>query len=488
MAIPTLTGLPTELLAQIIPHVIPEGLESLALTCRIIYELCAPFFERHNHLRSEFRRFKYREASADPLSSPIRTAFDLIVRIAIEPIVSRYIVDADFNRDSFPPRARPSQFVTNNQRDALATLLADSPYLPQACLDCEEFYTLIGEGLKHYSQNAAVFILTLLPNVKTLRLPRLWTPTDKTEKLLEVIVRETKQPRLRLERPSLAQVTSFESFSVSGAGHRFDLDKAIPFLALPHVQAFRGPASVAIGDASMALASREPYLCYGETLEVAHLVSCCIDEVAIAEFLKHTPRLRTLKYSHCTRLDGEHQDWDICKFVTAIEREAGSSLEEFSVSIRELRSSIAPGKASMRGFQRLQKLEFPLELAMCNVNDAASRTALPTKGSTTQEPEKLKLFIGDFVPASVSQLSLLSSGTDHHEKALQVMFRDFAAKKDAQLPALKDIHLSCPVSPSADDAYKEECAKLDEETRKAGVVLHLEEWPSSISMTWYGAS
>jgi len=236
----------------------------------------------------------------------------------------------------------------------------------------------------------------------------------------------------------------------------------------------------------MTLTSKDPYLCYGETLETAHLLSCDINEVAIADFLKNTPRLRTLKYSHSTKRDGDHQDWDICKFVTAIEREAGSYLEELSISIRELRGSITPGKASMRGFQRLRKLEFPLDIAMCNVIDAASQVTTSNEGLPHQGLDKSEQFIGDLVPASVTQLSLISSGTDKHEKALKIMFRDFVAKKGSLLPVLKEIHLSCPISPSADNAYKEECAKLVAETNEAGVVLHLKEWPSSVTLTWNG--
>jgi hypothetical protein len=488
MVTTTLSGLPTELLHEIIPHVLPEGFESLALTCRKIYELCKPFIERHNHLCSQFKKFRYKEASRDPLLSPIITAFDLITRIAIEPMVALYIRDADFTRDSFPHRARLPQLVPDVHRGGpVVSLFADSPYLVQADLDWKEYYALIKEDVKQvprYSQNAAAFILTLLPNVKTLTLPRLWKPLDKTEKLLDVIVHETKQPHFPWDRPSLAQVTKFESFSSLGAGHRFDLDKAVPFLALPHVRSFRGPSCVAIGDASMARASKDLYLRYGEILETAHLVACCIDEVAIADFLKHTPRLRILEYSHSTRGDDAYQDWNICKFVTAIEREAGSYLEELSISIRELSGSITPGRASMRDFQRLQKLEFPLEIAMCNITAAGSRVATPNEVLTDQGPDKFESFISDLVPASVSQLSLLSSGTDHHEKALKVMFHDFAAKKDSQLPALKEIHLSYPISPRADDAYKKECAKLVAETEEAGVALYLKEWSFSITTKW----
>jgi len=161
---------------------------------------------------------------------------------------------------------------------------------------------------------------------------------------------------------------------------------------------------------------------------------------------------------------------------------------ELSVSIRELRGSIAPGKASMRAFQRLRKLEFPLEIALCNVTAAACRVATPKEslvgGSTAHGLDFCEPLINDLVPASVSQLSLISCGTNHHEKVIDLMFRDFAAEKDSQLPALNGIHLSCPAS--ASDAYKDRCARLLAETEMVGVVLHLKPCPSSVTMTWDG--
>ncbi len=166
--------------------------------------------------------------------------------------------------------------------------------------------------------------------------------------------------------------------------------------------------------------------------------------------------------------------------MTAVEREVGSHIEELSVSIRELRGSITPGKGSIRGFQRLRKLELPLEIAACNITAAAARPAATMPNESLVDGDRLtghhelddeEPFIGDLVPAIVSQLSLLSPGTDDHAKVLDVMFRHFAAKKESTLPALKEIQLSCPNS--ADDEYKEQCARLLVETEKVGVYLDL---------------
>lgn len=484
MALARLSG---ELLDIIIASVLPEGFESLALTCRRIYARCTPFIKRHNILRSQFLKVDY-YFEKEPLSFPIKSAFDLIIRIAGDPIVARYIRDADFKVDGFLTRARPRDLSEEvHGGGALARSLAESPYLKQAGLDWNEYYAEIEEDLKaaRYSQHAAAFLLTLLPNVETLALPRQWNSLEATDKLVEAVVLEAKRTNVRCDRPSLSHVTRFEPSLALGKRERFDLNWAKPFLALPHVRYFFGPSCVAIDNGDTGAPSKALYPFLGETLEIINLAFCCIDEQGITDLLSHTHRLKTLKYSHSTKEEGCLGQWDICKFVTAIERKVGTHLEELSVWARDLRGSITPGKATMRGFRRLRKLEFDLEIAMCNIF-VTDRTTRPNEvlveGSTNDEAGFHELSIASLIPASVLQLSLCSRGKDHHEKALDFMFHGFAAKKESQLPSLEEIHLHCPSS--ADAAYKERCARLLKETEKTDVVLHLNAWPNMPSLTW----
>ena len=490
-----LTRLPTELLENIIVHTLPEGFESAALTCKKIHAICIPFIQKHNTLRSRFHDFNYYEDNLDRIRT-IRTAFDVITRIAVEPIVARYIRYANFEMDSYFSRGRPRYLLADvHCGGAVLRLLADSPYLKQAGLDWQEFYAKIDEDLHacRYSQHAASFLMTLLPNAETLALPKRWKPLDTTDKLIDTIVRKANQSRLPDDRPSLAQITRFEPSVATVPQDRFDLDWVNLFLALPHVRSFRGLSCVAIGDdGHKNIATNNPEDGFGKTLVAVDLVACCVDEVGIADFLRYTTRLRTLRYTHMTKAHSGPQEWNVCKFMAAIEREVGSHLEELSVSIRELRGSIAPGKASMRGFQRLRKLEFPLEIAVCSITAAnACRAAvMPNKcpvvgdGSANENHEfdDDESFLSEFVPASVSQLSLISGGTNDHAKALDVVFRDFAARKEFTLPALKEIQLSYP--DEAGDAYKEQCTRLLAETKKMGVVLHLRRFSPSSPVRW----
>ncbi|KAL8830824.1 MAG: hypothetical protein Q9191_001222 [Dirinaria sp. TL-2023a] len=433
-------------------------------------------------------------------SFTIRTAFDMITRIAVEPIVARYVRYADFKVDSFFTRHRPRECCPDvHCGGAVVKLFADSPYLEQAGLDWQEYYAKIEEDLQgaRYSQHAAAFLLTLLPNLKTLNLPQRWKPLSSTDKLVDTVVRKARQSQLLLHNtPSLAQTTRFEPSTSLGSEAGFDMAWASPFLALPLMWSFHGLSCIALDDGGHESTYTPKDLYggpFGEVLEEVRLGHSCIDEVGIASFLKHMKRLRTLLYSHSTKGNGgtHNGDWDICKFLSAIEHEAGSHLEVLSVSIRDLRGSVTPGRVSMRSFQRLRKLELPLEAAMCNITAAsASRAATttgnsPVVGDSSTEHHYMNSdepFIRDLVPASVSQLSLISAGTDDHATVLELMFRGFVSTKQSTLSALEQIHLVCPAD--ADDAYKEQCASLHADTEKAGVVVHLYPCPDFVTAVW----
>lgn len=113
--------------------------------------------------------------------------------------------------------------------------------------------------------------------------------------------------------------------------------------------------------------------------------------------------------------------------------------------------SLAPGKASLYGFQRLQRLQLPLEIAVCNLN-----------ATTAGYPVSLI----DLVPASVSHLSLVSYGTDEEAKALESLFGTFSR---SQMPSLQEVHLHIPAN--ATELYKESWTSVSTKIEKAGILL-----------------
>lgn len=493
MATSTLTSLPTELLDEIIPHTLPEGFEGLAMTCRRFYDLCTPFIELHNQRRKRFREFMYcRYPNKGLLSNFNAPAVWLIQEIAHDPIVARYIRHADFTLDTWPPRPRAVEYLPDADLGGpVVTMFAESPYLRTAGLEWRQYYGLIQEDLESddkYSQHAAAFLLTLLPNATSLKLPCLWRPCEMTDKLIHAIARRAvNRPSLSgslLDRPSLAQVTDFEPRSDVGPAEwhvkrfiegapsdlRFDLTEVLPFLALPKLRSFRARGCVVRDSAAIVTAYNDAGFPSAETLDDVHFDDSFLDEVAMATFLRRAPNLKELTYLHWVS-EETTQDWDACKLVRAIEQEAGKHLESLVIQDSS-RSSIYAGRLSMQGFKRLWRLQLPLEFAMCNLDsDASVRDREPTD----QELRGLQRLTDTLVPASVSELSIDSQDPNRNVKALGVMFCDFAARKGDWVPALEKIRLS--PRPKADGAYKDAVGKLEVEAKEAGVMLHLRMYP-----------
>ncbi|TVY94303.1 hypothetical protein LAWI1_G001145 [Lachnellula willkommii] len=479
-----LANLPHELLDIIIEYSLPQSFENLATTCKRIYARCTPFIQRHNELRSRFRHFVYHAHARDSLVA----ASDLISLIAADPIVARYIRIANLVEDSKflshlrvrgePPKSVPSI----EDGGATVQLFANSTYLRRARLDWREYYSTFAEDVREmrYSQHGSAFLLTLLADTENLTIPSSWKPNAATNQLLDVLAQEAQQSCFLSS--GLRSVTTFLGSLSRSETENWGLSWASPFLALPHLKSFSGPGSFAVGENPTSLAFRgSPHI--ADTLEAAHLGGCCIDDVGISDFLKHTPRLKTLRYSHSTQHDHLPLDWDICKFINAVAREAGSHLIELSVKILELRGSILPGKASTRSFQKLEKFEFPLKLVTCNINAAGVTgniaTSLQCFFNGSLDP-----FVRDLIPPSVTHLSLKSEGMGPHDKALDALFRHFRAVRRSQLPNLQEVHIAC--KQEADNAYKQQCNKIVAEGGREGVVVHLHAYEYSGGLNWDG--
>ncbi|KAK0511954.1 hypothetical protein JMJ35_005082 [Cladonia borealis] len=185
-----LMHLPNELLEKIVMHVLPEGFESVALTCRRIYALCTPFIEHHNKLRAQFRTFNYWSKGGAHPDFVIGTGFDLLTRIAVEPIVALYIQEADFKRDGI---FRPCELVEDAQPDGpVGRLLAQSPYLKQAGLDWQQYFAKIKEEegpFCRWSRPSRSGMPPTGPASRRLMLADLWRRSRSTNLVLSSIAR-----------------------------------------------------------------------------------------------------------------------------------------------------------------------------------------------------------------------------------------------------------------------------------------------------------
>jgi hypothetical protein len=481
-----LIDLPNELFDMVVKFSLPQSFENLATTCKRVYARCTPFIKRHNELRTRFRDFAYYTHRRDNLVA----ASDLISLIAADPIVAQYIRTANLIDDSqfikhqlcYSGPSDSPRVPSIEDGGPIVQLFASSEFLRSAQLDWREYYSTFSEDVreKRYSQHGSIFLLTLLEHTENVTIPCSWKPNAAADRLLYLLAEEAICSKS--SSSGLRSVISFHGRKTGAETGPWDLSSVGPILTLPQLKFFSGPGSFLRRGRSRTHAFQgSPRM--SDTLQVVHLGGCCIDDVGIANFLEHTPRLKTFIYSHDTRHAILPPDWDICKFINAVAREAGSHLIELSVTSRELRGSILPGKASTRGFQKLQKFEFPLELAMCNINTAGITgniaASLQRLFNGSSDP-----FVRDLIPSSVTHLALKSKAMRPHDIALDALFRNFCAIRRTQLPHLQKVHIDC--KQDSDDVYKQKCNKIVEDCMREDVVVHLEAYEYSGGITWDG--
>lgn len=220
-----LAALPPELLEQVIAHTLPEGFEALAISCKYIYAVCMPFIPTHNELCAQFTNFRYLgRAGVKPHN--IWTAFDLLAHMALEPVIARYIRYADFRTDCFRSLNRyPDRAVfrvdveDEDYGGTVFELLAGSRHLQRAGLLLDEYWKDLKQELlgrdrpkasMNYSQHAAAFVLTLLPNVLEVKLPVSWISLQSTNALVNAIVDDASRPKDAQKYSSLARCIRFQ--------------------------------------------------------------------------------------------------------------------------------------------------------------------------------------------------------------------------------------------------------------------------------------
>lgn len=446
-------------------------------------------------LRAQFTNFGYRpfprKVPQDPLWQPLRHSCDLLQRIAAEPIVARYILHADLNWDHWPPNrtVTPDMAEPDIDGDPVVALFANSPYFQRAGLDWRQYYCRIADDFqrtpkKRFSQHATAFVLTLLPNARALRIPKLWNPTDASSQLVHAVASEAR----RHDSASLARVTRFDA-----DGHRLSLADAMPFLALPRMQCyhFLGVAATDMLPGDLLLQPSFPAL-FGDppkppcssTLEDVDFLGIGIDAGVIVDLLRFAPRLTTLDYSH--RLparddveddaDGSGDDappraWDISAFLLLLEREAGHRLERLAVTC--LDGVIAPGAISLRrGFPRLRELVLAIPAFEVMALAPAIVVAAAEEGGAEVPPPGLD----DCLPASLEKLTLVSeNGSARDARTLATVFRGFAARRTArplQLPALRKVRVE--LSDEEDNVHpdwKRACAAAEAEMALASLKM-----------------
>ncbi|KAI1143655.1 hypothetical protein F5Y05DRAFT_362043 [Hypoxylon sp. FL0543] len=371
----SLLRLSTELLCSVIEESMPEGFESLMLSCRHIYKCGKHLIASHND-----RKMRWTHLDLDENFHHM-SVFDLLHEIAEEPALSRYIESVDLS--SWRCRCEPLRGFDLIQRNDTAlhcmkSFIEESPYLRKAeGLVPEEWAhgMLFGsiDDLERYAALTAQFFLTLLPNVKTLVLPQFWADVFKPPPLFT----HSEDSRLDYQREAWDLMETIRQTAQKGPqgaslgklaelqlrfpdyDHRgFDLCSLSTLLAMPNLTALRLPNCVATKDDDrVSLSFRWLYPPnINSSLREINLSSSCMDSFHISELLFHTPHLIRFSYNHDIKDRGLGWDWDAGAFIAAVGRHVGSHLEELDVTSNTPFHSAGTGVTSMKEFTKLKIL------------------------------------------------------------------------------------------------------------------------------------
>lgn len=328
-----LPDLPAELMQLVIEQTLPEGFESFALSCKFVYELSRKHIPRHNMLKRKYKHVSvdagllvYRERHSS-IGVCVPSALQLLIRIAREPLIARYIENADLmgaTMEASDRREDWERFQTHTRKEGLIKqLIEQSQYLHEAKQNLDYWMALILEDV-HHQHFAGLLLLTLLPNVRTLTLPGdAWdmfpAPPISSERhsdqdedgiksealwsVLDVIQRRANDKNL--QHAGLSRLTTIYPSNQTGYRHYMSLQTLAPFLAISSVEKLFEGSCVAKHNGRSGKAFEMRYENFESHMETVELAGACIDATHLTKFLSPMTRLKSLKIS----FEGKFRRW-----------------------------------------------------------------------------------------------------------------------------------------------------------------------------------
>jgi hypothetical protein len=378
-----LLQLAPEILDQIIDWSMPQGFESLVLTCKTLYNSAGARVNLHNNLK---RRWQYTIHSSPCGFDHLRLLHD----IAKEPLAARYIVNLDLDsEEGFGLLTREEDedldFRTDEAKmKRTKEFLMQSPYFARAGVDTEEWWEEILEEIKK-SENtdnedtrdesifAIISLLLFCPNVEKLRFARSWhngMPPDGDEEkekelripLLNAIVHGARGPDF--EGMTLKKLRVLWPFMPAGYDMKAGFGEIEWFALMPEIEEIFGISLLSNGDKWSGIDfSWQPSLEYTSNVRRLELAFCCMDAEGISRVLERMPRLEVLRYAHEGKWHGCGHVWSAAEFVKAIEKLCGETLVDLAVTCQRS-TVIENGVSSFNGFKKLQLLEIDQQIFM----------------------------------------------------------------------------------------------------------------------------
>ncbi|KAF2257899.1 hypothetical protein CC78DRAFT_166694 [Lojkania enalia] len=446
----SLLELPLEILDEIIWLSLPSGIESLALTCKVVYARAAPQIERHNALKRQWRN------SVIDSYGP-RHSLNALYAIANDPLAAQYIQSFDFwdlNASARDEMGTDDDIGNDpNAMDKIKNMVLSSRPFNLAFTD--EWWEGVKGGIREGPDTETslfpiVTLLSQVPNLTTLRLAPAWEDIDSREdagsmennvyvRALDAIVELANNGNNR--NMSLSKLETILPFTSEGYEYRVSLQCLQPFMVLKSLRNLYAISCVAVDDGYTGMPFQWRHQDLASPLTKVELAYCCMDSEGLSALVSHTPCLQTFKYSHQTKWHGVQHDWNPGAFIETLSRHCGQSITELAITIDDLYGEIENGASSFLNFPNLEYLEVDVQIFCGPPVESGQR-----QGMSRILPEGARQWtftdipcIGSMLPTSILAVELNTEYPHPDPIALHCLLKDIMPQRRRRLTRLSRV-------------------------------------------------
>jgi hypothetical protein len=449
----SLTACPDEVLMEILELSRPYAFESLVLTCTRLHAAATPLLRHHNALRQKYRSFSFTDSY---YSNPIdmeatETIPELLLDIANDPIIARYIIHADLGKRVCTQRLRDGistdsrgvlqKLDSIRGKEKLMSLFLESEYLKSIHLDPAKWFELVLEDKEVYDTQVdypTAFLFTLLPNIASLTLSKEWGRKSVepglepgVPRLMELLVARANDDHLK-DQP-LQKLRVLHSTADVDRQAGTELVTIAPFLALNSLRKASHSAGVLIEESS-CWSSYGPI---GKHLEILHLDDCVVNGERSALLFKDMSSLRVLTFEYNMK-DEIGYEWNINRFVENVMTVLGGQLESLSLTASNLSDDavLLEEDVDFHEFEVLQHLELDTKLFI--VSSAITNNLGGESNPTCKEDMEIPALV-EMLPESLCTFVLHMHATKEDCACIEVLFQEFDDSRAEQLPLLEKV-------------------------------------------------
>ncbi|KAE8313101.1 hypothetical protein BDV41DRAFT_269585 [Aspergillus transmontanensis] len=469
---PSLLGLPLELLEQIVQETIPADFEATALSCKTLFAASTPFLPQYTTRRKRFQNFTFSRKVKKPEGTrefdsgvywdnvtqetgiQIVTTRGLLEYIARDHSVAQYIQSIDLR--GTPNEGEEDEEVMNSLEvevpETLRNLVLTSPFIEAVGGNPNDW---IG-GIQYSDIDADVFLLTLLSQVRKVTLHPRWDGLASRQTRSIIGMRNTLRngrlwPVLKLmthrannleEYPDapLSKLSVVRPSRDMGYNEKSPLTLFVPLLAINSVSEVSLSSCVFKNDGYTGIAFDPMVKCYSINLRKLTLEACVAGPEELSQLLLRIPNLEIFKFSHETKYHGCGYNWNIGAFLDTVQNICAKTLKELSVTILGPWGNKGATLVDMTRFQKLTVLELDVDMLCGPPYDPSMRDLEWTESESAGSPAWPKLI--NMLPVSIKRFNLhLHTFSGDHLQCISHLVEGLSDARVTKLPDLEMLGL-----------------------------------------------